>query len=49
MQEERGCLSSSVGGGCTGRGSGSGGRGVRIAALSGRWFIRCVRVLYVLN
>ena len=27
----------------------AGGRGVRIAALSGRWFIRCVRVLYVLN
>ena len=31
------------------RGSGSGERGVRIVVLSGRWFIRCVRVLYVLN
>ena len=30
-------------------GSGSGGRGLRIAALRGRWFIRHVRVLYVLN
>ena len=33
---------------CTGRGSGSGERGVWMVALSGRWF-RYVRVLYVLN